>query len=84
MKRFKYESYTEWYDNQYQTVTKIYAEIPQEAMQAIAKAENWDGCHWDALYVVWSEQVEGQTMSDDALTMIKLLGATHCEESEEE
>ena len=78
MKKFKYESYTEWYDNQYQTVTKIYADIPSKAMQIIAEDENWDGCHWDAPDVVYSEQVEGQTMSDDALIMIKLLGATHC------
>lgn len=42
MKRFVYESYTEWHGNGYETVTKVYAVIPKAAYEAIAKAEGWN------------------------------------------
>ncbi|EEX69995.1 hypothetical protein [Mitsuokella multacida] len=82
MKRFIYESYTEYYGNNYITTTKIYAVIPKAARNAIAKAENWDGCHWDAPAVVYSESVEGTTMSDQAATVIDALKAEEYEEDE--
>lgn len=58
MKKFAYESYTEWHGNNYVTVTKVYAVIPRAARDAIAKAENWRGCHWDAPDIVFAESVE--------------------------
>lgn len=75
MKKFIYESYTEWHGNDYETITKVYAVIPRAAWNAIAKAEKWDGCHWDAPAIVYSESVEGTTMSDQAAAVIDALKA---------
>lgn len=82
MKRFIYESYTEYRGNDYETTTKVYAVIPREARDAIAKAEKWQGCHWDAPAVVYSESVEGTTMSAQAATIIDALKAEYIEEDE--
>lgn len=82
MKKFVYESYTEYYGNNYTTTTKVYAVIPREARDAIAKAEKWDGCHWDAPAVVYSESVEGLDMSSQAATVIDALKAEEYEEDE--
>lgn len=77
MKKFVYESYTEWHGNGYETVTKVYAVIPKAAYDAIAKAENWHGCHWDAPDVIYSESVEGTEMSDQAVSVIIALHAKY-------
>ena len=82
MKKFIYESYTEWHGNDYETITKVYAVIPKAAYNAIAKAEEWDGCHWDAPAIVYSESVEGTTMSAQAATVIDALKAEEYEEDE--
>ncbi len=82
MKRFTYKSYTEWHGNDYETITKVYAVIPKAAHDAIAKAENWDGCHWDAPAVVYAESIEGLAMSAQAATVIDALKAEEYEEDE--
>lgn len=84
MKKFVYESRTEWYGNGYETTTKIYAVIPKAAWNAIAKAENWRGCHWDAPNVIYSESVEGTFMSREAFTIISALNADEYNDDEEE
>lgn len=84
MKRFVYESYTEWHGNGYETVTKVYAVIPKAAYEAIAKAEGWDGCHWDAPNVIYSESVEGTFMSREAFTIIRALGADEYNDGDDE
>lgn len=84
MKKFIYESCTEWHGNGYETVTKVYAVIPRAARDAIAKAENWRGCHWDAPDVIFSESVEGTTMSKEAFAVINALNAECIEDDEEE
>lgn len=83
MKRFVYESYTEYYSNDY-TTTKVYAVIPKAARDAIAKTENWRGCHWDAPDVIFSESVDGTTMSKEAFAVINALNAECIEDDEEE
>lgn len=75
MKKFVYETYTEYRGNGYETTTKVYAVIPKVARDAIAKAEGWDGCHWDAPAVVYSESVEGLAMSEKAAVVIDALKA---------
>lgn len=80
MKKFVYESYTEWHGDNYETVTKVYAIIPRMAYDAIAKAENWRGCHWDAPNVVFCESVEGTDMSEKAFAVIGALNAECIEE----
>lgn len=75
MKKFIYESCTEWHGNGYETVTKVYAVIPRAARDAIAKAENWRGCHWDAPDIVFAESVEGATMSKEVFAVINALNA---------
>lgn len=75
MKKFVYESYTEWHGNGYETTTKVYAIIPRVARDAIVKAENWQGCHWDAPDIVFAESVEGATMSKEAFAVINALNA---------
>lgn len=84
MKKFEFESYTEWNGNGYETVTKVYAVIPKAAQDAIARAENWQGCHWDAPDVVYAESVEGTEMSAEALVLINALNAECIEEESEE
>lgn len=75
MKKFEYETYTEYHGNGYETTTKVYAVIPKVARDAIAKEEHWDGCHWDAPAIVYSESVEGTTMSGQAAAVIDALKA---------
>lgn len=82
MKKFMYECHTEWHDNSYETTTKVYAVIPKAAYNAIAKAEKWDCCHWDAPNVIYSECVEGIEMSDQAANVIIALNAKYVEEDE--
>lgn len=84
MKKFVYESCTEWHGNGYETVTKVYAVIPKAARDAIAKAEHWRGCHWDAPNVIYSESVEGTFMSKEAFTIINALNADEYNDDEEE
>lgn len=83
MKKFVYETYTEWHDNGYETVTKVYAVIPKAARDAIAKAEGWNGCHWDAPDVVYAESVEGTDMSEEASVLINALRADEYDDEEE-
>lgn len=80
MKKFEFENYTEWNGNGYTTTTKVYAVIPKAAQDAIAKAENWQGCHWDAPDVVYAESVEGATMSKEAFAVINALNANEYNE----
>ena len=82
MKKFVYESHTEWHGNGYETTTKIYAVIPKAAYDAIGAAENWRGCHWDAPNVIFAESVEGTFMSKEAFTIIRALNAEYIEEGE--
>lgn len=82
MKKFIYESYTEYWGNIYVTTTKVYAVIPKAARDAIAKAEKWDGCHWDAPAVIYSETTRGTEMSRQASTIIIALNAEYIEEDE--
>ena len=84
MKKFIYETYTEWHGNNYETVTRVYAVIPKVARDAIAKAEGWDGCHWDAPDVIYSESVEGTEMSAEASIIINALHADEYDENEEQ
>lgn len=84
MKKFIYESYTEWHGNGYETVTKVYAVIPKAACDAIAKAEKWDGCHWDAPNVIFAESVDGTFMSRKAFTIINALDADEYNDDDEE
>lgn len=84
MKKFMYECYTEWHGNSYETTTKVYAVIPKAAHDAVAKAEKWDGCHWDAPDVVYSESVEGLAMSEKASVIINALHADEYDENEEQ
>lgn len=83
MKRFVYESCTEWHGNGYETTTKVYAVIPKAARDAIAKTENWRGCHWNAPDVIFAESVEGTSMSKEVSVLIDTLGA-ECIEYDEE
>ena len=62
--------------------TDVYIEDAPIEVQAIAKAEEWDGCHWDAPAIVYSESVEGTTMSAQAATVIDALKAEEYEEDE--
>ena len=71
MKKFFYEQYQE--GNTF--VTKVFADIPHEAYEILAVAEQWDGCHWDAPNLVFCEQVEGDEPSPDAAAVIKALKA---------
>lgn len=59
MKRYLYESYTEYYNNNYRTTTKL-----------IKFNSNFVGCHWDNPAIVASEQVESLYMSDDMANLI--------------
>lgn len=62
MKRYLYESYTEYYNNEYHTTTKLYDTTKFNS--------NFVGCHWDNPAIVASEQVEGLYMSDDMANLI--------------
>ena len=84
MKKFYYSNYTEWHGNGYETITKVFAEIPQTAMVEIAKQENWNGLHWDHPALVFSESVEGLEMSAEANAVVKALNAKCDDDCEEE
>lgn len=81
MKKF---FYTTFYDHGTRSViTKVFADIPKAAIDAIGKAEGWDGCHWDHPNIVYCEQLyDEQYMSDECEQLICLLGATEYEEEE--
>lgn len=83
MKKFMYEAYCEWDGNDYRTTTKVFAVIPKAAHDAIAKAEHWDGCLLDAPDIIYTECVEGVTMSPQAETIIDTLHAEEYDEDEE-
>lgn len=74
-KRFEYESYTEWYDNNYHTITKVY---DWEKIDP-----TWNGCHWDNPAIIKSEVADGETMSDEMSDFIDSIGATELVEEEE-
>ena len=84
MKKFEYTSYTEWRGNEYETITKIFAVLPEMAQVAIAEQEDWNGCHWDNPSLVFSESVEGLNMSTEADVVIKALNAECDDDCEEE
>ena len=84
MKKFFYVSYTEWNGSDYETITKIHADIPQSAQVAIAEEENWNGCHWDSPSLVYSEVVPGLNMSDEASLVINALQAECIDDENEE
>lgn len=68
MKRFEYESYTEWYGGKYSTFTKVFD---------WEKADStWRGCHWDNPAIIKAEVVEGEIMSDEMSAFITSIGAT--------
>lgn len=75
MKKIYADVYTEYFDGDYVTTTKIYADIPQDAADLIAAAEKWDGCHWDNPRIVFSEQVDGTAPSEFALELMRRIGA---------
>ena len=82
MKKFIYESYTEYWGNIYVTTTKIYAVIPRAARDAIGAAEHWNGCHWDAPDIIYSETMKGTEMSRQASTIIIALNADEYNDEE--
>ena len=75
MKKFYFVSYTEWNGNGYETITKIFASLPEMAKLAIAKEEDWDGLHWTHPSVIFSETVNGFSMSEQAQTIVRALNA---------
>ncbi len=81
MKKFVY---TTFYDHGTEsTITKVFADIPKAAIDAIAEADGWDGCHWDAPALIYCEQVyDSPYMSDECDQLIRMLGATEYEEEE--
>ena len=81
MKNFYWTQSTEYYDNNYWTVTKIYAAMPDVAAKAIADKENWSGCHWDDPRLVFSEQLRGITCSGDAQQLIRILNAHYIDDA---
>lgn len=58
---------------------KSWAVIPDVAKKAIAEDEKWDGCHWDAPEIIWTEQTNGMLSSPEADKMISLLNAEEAE-----
>ena len=57
MKRFEYESYTEWCGGKYFTFTKVF---DWEKINPKCR-----GCHWDTPAIIKAEVVEGEIMSDE-------------------
>ena len=84
MKKFSLTTYTEWAGDRDETITKVFAILPEEAKVAIAEEENWTGCHWDDPAMVFSEQVEGLNMTKQAKIIIKALNAEECIDDGEE
>lgn len=74
MRRFEYESYTEWCDDKYTTATKVF---DWEKVDA-----TWSGCHWDNPAIIKAEVVDGEIMSDEMSEFIKSVGAAEIVEEE--
>ena len=75
MTKYEYETYTEWYDNCYRTVTKVFD---------VKKVDTtWSGCHWDNPAIIKAEVVDDKIMSDEMADFINILGATRIEEVNE-
>ena len=72
----KYETYTEWYDGNYRTITKVFDMGKVDA--------SWSGCHWDNPAIIKAEVVDGEVMSDEMSDFINILGATRIEEEADE
>lgn len=83
MRSFYYTTYTEWRGDDYETITKIYAVLPQDAQVSIAKSEDWDGCHWSHPSIVYADSTKGINMSDEANLVINALQA-ECIDDENE
>ena len=75
MAKYEYETYTEWYDSNYRTITKVFD------MEKVDTA--WSGCHWDNPAIIKAEVVDGEVMSDEMSDFINILGATRIEEDED-
>lgn len=84
MQKFSFDVYTEWNGNEYETITKVFADIPDEAKVAIAKDENWSGCHWFSPSIVYVESVPGLSMSKEAEIIIRALNAKCVDDEDEE
>ena len=67
MTKYEYETYTEWYDNCYRTVTKVFDTEKVDT--------TWSGCHWDNPAIIKAEVVDGKVMSDEMADLIKSVGA---------
>lgn len=74
-KKYEYETYTEWYDNNYHTITKVF---DMEKVDA-----SWSGCHWDNPAIIKSEVVNGVMMSHEMSDFISILGASRIEEADD-
>ena len=74
MKRFEYESYTEWCGGKYSTFTKVF---DWEKVNP-----TWRGCHWDNPAIIKAEVVEGEIMSDEMSAFITSIGATEMVDEE--
>ena len=72
MAKYEYETYTEWYDNCYRTVTKVFD------MEKVDTT--WSGCHWDNPAVIKAEVIEGEIMSDKMADFIRFVGAIEADE----
>ena len=76
IKMFEYESYTEHFNGEYITTTKVY---DKDKM-----VPGWSGCHWDNPALIRCEQVQGEIMSDEMSDFIHEIGATDIEEEADE
>ena len=72
----KYETYTEWYEGNYHTVTKVFD------MEKVDTT--WSGCHWDNPAIIKAEVINGEVMSDEMSDFIKSVGAIDIEEEADE
>ena len=68
MAKYEYETYTEWHDSNYRTITKVFD------MEKVDTA--WSGCHWDNPAIIKAEVVNGEIMSEEMLNFIHEIGAT--------
>ena len=76
MMKYEYETYTEWYDGNYHTVTKVFD------MEKVDTT--WSGCHWDNPAIIKAEVINGEVMSDEMSDFIKSVGAIDIEEEADE
>ena len=76
MAKYEYETYTEWYDSNYRTITKVFD------MEKVDTA--WSGCHWDNPAIIKAEVVDGEMMSDEMSDFIHEVGATDMEEADDD